>query len=214
MSDLQAAKIAGAVNRQVNEDFLPFYGGRCHVNYDARPEWADWTIFLRNESTVEDAAGHHTFNDDGRTSGEVALDQPFPVSAVVSHEVLEMLGNRSVADIAINYSTPDDRVLWAKEVCDPVQADLYKVDEFPVSAFVTPYWFSQDFRGHKTTFGTKRNDIEPFEIADGGWAIAWTQDFRDRTLTMRDGNLMTVPRGESMILDHERAAWLRSLHRP
>lgn len=181
LSDLEVAKGASAVNRQVTEHAAPAWGRNIHVEYDARPEGLDWVIEIVDESTEEGAAGFHTITTDpgefGRTIGQVALDNRFPWTAVLSHEVLEMLVNPSVGGIETNWN---DGLLYAREICDPVQSTIYKIDNWWVSDFILPEWFMADDRHDDCAFWTKK--VKPFEIIEGGWAIRWDQNFGDQTI--------------------------------
>ena len=59
MSDKYAAKIAAAINRQVQRDFLDHWGGPegVWVEFDMRPEAADWVITIEDTSDYAGAAG-------------------------------------------------------------------------------------------------------------------------------------------------------------
>ena len=181
LSEREAGKGVSMVNRQVRYHYAPIWGRDLTVEFDTHPERYDWLIRIVNDSTVPGAAGWHSINvdDQNRVIAEVALNQPFPWTAVLSHEVLEMLSNQSVAGMEIDRSTG---LLYAREVCDPVQARLYNMEagNYPVSDFVTPDWFSADAHPNSTAFKTR--DLNPFTIAEGGWAIRWDLDFNDHTI--------------------------------
>lgn len=204
LTNERVMRMCAAVNRQVQFDFAPYWGQNADVSYDARPERADWLIDIVDDSTFPGAAGWHTVDDDtGRVIAQVAVNQPFEVSTVLSHEVLEMLANQAVAKSVTNWRAISDRSQYALEVCDPVQSTSYLVDEFPVSDFVLPAWFAADLGDRaKTAFITK--GLAPFEVAPGGYAIAWSHDWQDRTVFRR---------GETsgdMIAGHVRTDFLRS----
>ena len=208
LTNERVMRMTAAVNRQVQFDFSPYWGQDASVDYDARPERADWLIDIVDDSTFEGAAGWHTIEDGtGRVIAEVAVNQPFEVSTVLSHEVLEMLANQAVAKTVTNWRSTSDRSQYALEVCDPVQATSYMVDEFPVSDFVLPAWFAADTKdGAKTAFITK--GLAPFQVAPGGYAIAWSNTWEDRTIFRHlDGKLS---QSGPMIASHVRTDFLRS----
>lgn len=178
LSDLEVSKGAAVVNEQVRTDFSPFWGRDIWVQYDARPEGNDWLIRIVDESDVDNAAGYHTINDDGTVESIVALDHDLPWTAVLSHEALEIAANASVATLHVNWR---DGLLYAGEVCDPVQATTYGIENREVSDFVLPAWFWADSPiERRTAFITK--GLAPFEIAEGGWAIRYDQEFNDATV--------------------------------
>ena len=92
-------------------------------------------------------------------------------TVAVSHEVLERpvdpFGNRLVA--AAHPRTPDQRVKYLVEVCDPCQSAWYTVNGVRVSDFYTPRYFdpvSVDVARYSFT-GSLRY---PLDILDGGYA--------------------------------------------
>ena len=178
LSDLEVAKGAAAVNEQMRWDFSPFWGRDVWVQYDARPEATDWLIRVVDETDVDNAAGYHTINDEGAVESIVALDNDFPWTAVLSHEALEIAANASVATLHVNRR---NGFLYAGEVCDPVQARTYGIENREVSDFVLPAWFWADAPlDRRTAF--KTTGLAPFEVADGGWAIRYDQEFNDATV--------------------------------
>jgi hypothetical protein len=64
------------------------------------------------------------------------------------------------------------RLLWACEICDPVQADLYRIRaggrSVLVSDFVFPSFFSTDTDGPWDHLGVLQG---PFTLAKGGYAV-------------------------------------------
>ena len=183
ISDLEVARWCSAIARQVQHDFLPFWGAFCPNSWVrfGDPEGADWEIRIVNESTVDGAAGWHSLDGDD-PHGEVSTSSGFNPATVLSHEVLEMLANPSVANLTVNWR---DGLLYPMEVCDAVQAISYDIDGVEVSDFVLPAWFgqAQDSRCAFVTEGLK-----PFELARGGYAVRYNQRFEDRSVFNAEPN--------------------------
>lgn len=175
VTDKRAAKITAAVNRQVQRDVLPVWGGAfadVWVEFDMRPEQADWQIFIVDDSTVPGALGWHSIDADGEPYGEVsAAGEP---SVTLSHEVLEIIADPGVNRVAVNWF---DRLTYAMEICDPVQRNTYQIDDVTVSDFVTPAWFG--FVSGKAAFSS---DVEPWQVDTGGFAVRWDQQWNDQSV--------------------------------
>src|SRR6266851_6398306 len=65
-------------------------------------------------------------------------------SSTLSHELLEMIADPGVNLYAIGKFRDGGRKksgLYGLEVCDPVEANYYKIDGVTVSDFVRPEWF-------------------------------------------------------------------------
>ena len=174
LPDLEVAAMANAVNRQVQRDILPVWGGAfpdVWVEFDASREAGDWLIEIVDETTVAGAAGWHSIDETGRPYSEVSLHGN--VSQTLSHEVIEMIADPGVNRSAENWA---NGLHYALEIADPVQASTYTVGDFVVSDFVTPAWF-----GFEPGQAAHRTQIGPFEIAQGGYAIRWNRYGQDRS---------------------------------
>jgi hypothetical protein len=130
------------------------------------------------------ALAYHDVDDSGRPYINVGLKPifdnggdwfvgPMSVVSVIDHETKELVG-----DPACNLWANDaEGVTWARELCDPVESDVYTVttDAGPpctLSNFVLPAWFEPlDARG---PYDFMQVCTRPFEIAKGGYAIKQT----------------------------------------
>jgi hypothetical protein len=89
------------------------------------------------------------------------------VSATASHELAEML-----LDPAANlWAQHPNGSIWAYEVADACEEEMFEIDGIPMSDFVTPAYF-EGFRSP----GSARFDYlklikRPFQILHGGYAI-------------------------------------------
>src|SRR5262249_23507241 len=91
-----------------------------------------------------------------------------PISVTASHEALEMFADPRANEYCFDW----DRYLWAREVCDPVQARSYTIVtggmQVPVSNFVLPAYFNVDAPGPYDHLGALK---KPFSLDKGGYAI-------------------------------------------
>lgn len=118
--------------------------------------------------------GYHTVTPTGRAYAKVFTDPAFnagedwcttdgAVTTVISHELLEALGDPYCAWWADKDATTEA----ALEVADPVEGDSYVIDGVRVSNFVTPRWTRPgigpyDYLGILSA---------PLTIAPGGYMI-------------------------------------------
>jgi hypothetical protein len=183
--DFQAA--VAAIGRQVSEDFKPEWGIDANLrgatldlgnnpapivgNHDA-------IIYLGDQSQdpntgIDNALGYHADNFEGVPYGFVYLDVCAeigePWSSVLSHEVLELLGDPTAA-IAVIGPAPDgsgDNVYYDLEVCDPTQGDLYQIDSVTVSNFVGQAYFGLPGGSGDTNY--LKLDLQPFGVRPNGY---------------------------------------------
>lgn len=186
----QLAAMVAALRVQLRDHFAPAWGLLTpHVVAASSPRRAPAgyaVIQLLDSSDVPDALGYHD-EQGNRPYGQIlcgviieaggtvlgrAADPGAPsISATLSHEVLELLG-----DPACNaWATDAHGTDWAWEMCDAVQGDGYAVraDGHPaavVSDFVTPAYFDP-----QTGPGERYDHLGvlggPFTIAGGGYSI-------------------------------------------
>jgi hypothetical protein len=139
-------------------------------------------IVLFDSPTEAGALGYHTETPDGRIYGRVfcnpvlnakggtVLEGAMSVSSVLSHEVLEQFID---PDINLWYEDAYGK-LYAGEVGDPVEADVYVVmvgkKAVAVSNFVFPEWFdSENRRGAR--FDQMGRLKKPFTMTAGGYMV-------------------------------------------
>lgn len=159
LQDAQLQATVRAVNRQIKEDFEPYWGFggtlrlegpigkglRFNSTADVR---GDAVMYIVDGVNKQDADGWHTKN---------ARDVPYGItflgmcareeenwSVTFSHEVLELLGD-PMGNLLVEGNDPHDhrrRVYHMFEMCDAVQAETYQVDGVEVSNFVLPSYFT------------------------------------------------------------------------
>jgi len=101
------------------------------------------------------------------------IDEHGEFSSTLSHEVLEMLADPDVNLFAEGFYRDKagrrHSAFAHYEVCDPVEANFYKIDGVTVCDFVLPEWFEPEHED-----GVMRMDYlgvldGPFQIAPGGY---------------------------------------------
>src|SRR3954447_24520075 len=172
-------QMVAAVRRQAHEAarlidrYLPSIRTSTRVPDGAVP------ILIVDNPDVANALGYHDVDPRGVPYGRVfvdpvldnggtplgdAGDPSLSVSAVLSHEVLEWW-----YDPACNDWSDRGRSSVAKELCDPVEADWYRIDGVAVSNFILPAWFNPlDKVGPWDRLGKLHG---PFTMTKGGYWI-------------------------------------------
>lgn len=163
------AKIATAIQLQIYEDFAPYWGnpGVTVITGPAPTSKADTSIpvYVRSSSDVPGAAGYH--DDEGvyvfRDGLPELTSGAFSLSVVVSHEILETLGDPG----ANRWADTGDGTEVALELCDAVEANCYDKGGVSVSDFVLPSFFDG---GGVAPYSHMGKPSKPFTTASAGGA--------------------------------------------
>lgn len=191
VSNFEANFMCQAIQTQLNVHMLPAYNMRYvkvkfYEDVNKIPGYA-WTITLADTSDQLGILGYHAEDTDmdGFVFCKSIIDNggttlynetsKLSVSSVLSHEILEMVGDRCA-------NTWADGPLgeYAVEVCDPVEGDTYSMivknngEEIKVlvSNFVFPAWFNP--QANKTLnmpFDYLKKLTAPFTLSKGGYMI-------------------------------------------
>ncbi|MBI4471643.1 MAG: S8 family serine peptidase [Acidobacteria bacterium] len=179
-----------AINRQITEDFFPYWSMGASLRLEGTtpdaPETdrledmrGDAVIYVWDTVDVQTVLGFHDRNHRGIPFGFVftelskKLDEPWSVT--LSHEALEL-----IADPEVNLlvkgphpSDPSTEVFHWFEMCDAVQAEGYEIDGVRVSNFILPLYFTvQDEIASRNDFlGIRRgrSALKSFGVARGGY---------------------------------------------
>jgi hypothetical protein len=192
VTDEDLQKAIRAINRQIQEDFAPYWGMSAVLRLEGRsaetPETVeladlrgDAVIYLWNQADVDDALGYHFQNNRGIPFGfvftEIAQSIGEPWSVTLSHEALELIADPETNLLVMGPHPTDDReVFHWFEMCDAIQAETYELDGIPVSNFLLPLYFTgtretdevgarNDFLGR--TYGGQT--LTSFGINPGGY---------------------------------------------
>ncbi|HVY32032.1 MAG TPA: hypothetical protein VHB79_36100 [Polyangiaceae bacterium] len=180
-----------AISKQVKEDFAPLWGmtatlRHATISRSAKPDpelsAADVIIYVGETNDdpqqVKNAVGYHSQNHRGVPYGfvfaDIAKKVDEPWSTTLSHEVLELIADPDVNLMVVgpDPKKPNDSnsvVLRPYEVCDPVQADSYEIDDIAVSNFVTPLYFAQLDHPVLTQTNYLNLKLERFGVRPGGY---------------------------------------------
>jgi len=132
-----------AVNRQIAEDFAPYWGfgahvrlegktGRKRADVDPADMRGDAILYLRKNTDLSDAEGYHDRHYLGIPYGFVFLDLSAALgedwSVTFSHEALELTADPE-ANLLVRGPHPVERqrsVFHWFELCDAVQEETYR----------------------------------------------------------------------------------------
>ncbi len=181
-----------AINRQIEEDFYPYWGMKAQLRLEGRsanePDKmqvsdmrGDAVIYLWDQTDVDNAIGYHFQNNRGIPFGfvftSIAQEIGEPWSVTLSHEALELIGDPETNLLVMGPHPVEDRwVFHWFEMCDAVQNEKYEIDGVKLSNFVLPLYFTgtrdtdelgarNDFLGH----AHDGNTLQSFGINPGGY---------------------------------------------
>lgn len=144
----EVAVIAAAIQKQIARDVFPFW--KIHAFISAFSSLDDlpkgyWPIIIRDDIR-SGATGVHC-DELGAPYALVSSKSPI-LSKTCSHEALEMItdptGNYCIDSYSIEESRNSEIVDYLVEICDPCQAQSYKIDKVEVSNFVTRRYFDKE----------------------------------------------------------------------
>ena len=158
VSDEELQRVNRAINRQVSEDFEPYWSLGASIRLEGKSGKkpskisladmrGDAVIYLWDEVDVGNALGYHDRNNKGIPYGfvftEISRELGEPWSVTLSHEVLELIADPEVNLLAAgpHPAQPSRDVFHWYEMCDAVQAETYEIDGVAVSIFCPPSLF-------------------------------------------------------------------------
>lgn len=212
IADADVQTVLRAINRQIAEDFEPYWGfgatlrleGASTTKPSSRPSAdmrGDAILYLWNGADVDGALGYHDKNARGIPYGfvftELARKLHDPWSTILSHEALELIGD-PMSNLLVQGPHPADAdkrqprtVFHWYEMCDAVQDENYVIDGVTVSNFVLPLYFTGgEERGSRNDFLNKahrQGALRSFGTNPGGYV-----GFFDPA--MNDWDTFTAPR--------------------
>lgn len=193
VTNAQCQTMCKAIQVQLNLHVLPawnmkaatisFYPDKTKV-----PGYA-WVVNMLDNSTQAGALGYHSLDNDVvdafifaapvlQNGGAVMVYTPsnpnqYLVSATLSHEVCEMIGDRYANGFSVG---ADNSTLYCQELCDPVEDGTYAVSmdgyQVGVSNFVFPSWFNPEATiKNNAPFDYMNKLTAPFTMTSGGYMI-------------------------------------------
>jgi hypothetical protein len=178
-----------AINRQIAEDFAPYWGLSAILRLEGRstsqpqklapPDMrGDAILYLWDKADIPGALGYHDANARGIPYGfvftELATTLGEDWSVTLSHEALELIADPHVnLLVAGPHPTENRTVFHWYEMSDAVQNETYEIDGIKVSNFVLPLYFTPDAEpGSRNDFLGKANKgttLASFGINPGGY---------------------------------------------
>jgi len=190
VSDEELQGAIRAINRQIREDYEPYWhiGGelRLEGRSGKKPSTqniadmrGDAVLYLWDAADIDDALGYHDLTNRGVPYGfvftELAKQLKEEWTVTLSHEALELIGDSEV-NLLVQGPHPADRqrtVFHWYEMCDAVQAETYEIDEVKVSNFVLPLYFTGgEEKGGRNDFlgrAYKGKALQSFGVNPGGY---------------------------------------------
>lgn len=190
LSDAAVQKAIRAVNRQIEEDFAPYWGfgarlrlegktGTKRRGLDQADMRGDAVLYIHDVARIRSADGYHNANFRGIPYGFVFLEISKQLkedwTMTLSHEALELLADpeNNMYVHGPHPTQPKRQVFHWFEVCDAVQDESYRIDGVQVSNFVLPLYFTgHEERGGRNDFlGTKAGGktLQSFSFNPGGY---------------------------------------------
>jgi len=183
VSDADVATMTRACATQLRLHAAPLWGLQpvpvIHYGPGHTPPPGAIVLAVMDNSDQEGALGWHTEDPDGTQYGRIfaapvlenggdALTKPLSVASVLSHEVLEWF----VDPRCNGWWDNGHGVLYAAEVCDPVESDSYTITvgktHVTVSNFVLPAWGDPQGHGQVDYLGKAPG---PFAMTPSGYVI-------------------------------------------
>jgi len=198
VTNAQCNTMCKAIQTQLNLHVLPawnmkaatitFYADKTKV-----PGYA-WVVNMLDNSTQAGALGYHSLDDDKvdafifaapvlQNGGAVMVysttnPTQYLVSATLSHEVCEMIGDRFANGFSVGPQISEGN-LYCQELCDPVEDGTYAIAmdgyQVGVSNFVFPAWFNPEAtKAANAPFDYMAKLTTPFSMNAGGYMIVAT----------------------------------------
>ncbi|MCP9468516.1 MAG: hypothetical protein NNA31_00810 [Nitrospira sp.] len=215
VSDEDAQEAIRAINRQIREDYEPYW----HIGAELRLEGrsgkkpstqsiadmrGDAVLYLWDSMDVDGALGYHDLTNRGVPYGfvftEVAKQLGEAWTVTLSHEALEMVGDSEV-NLLVQGPHPSNgkrTVFHWYEMCDAVQAETYEIDGVKVSNFLLPLYFTggeekggrNDFLGRAYHGKTLRS----FGVNPGGYIGFFDPEKGEHETFMAKGDAVAAKR--------------------
>lgn len=198
VSNAQVAIMCQAIQIQLNLHVLPAWNMKAatitfYPDATKVPGYA-WVVSMLDNSTQAGALGYHAEDNDKvdafifaqpvlSNGGVPFIFTPsnpgqYTVSATLSHEVCEMVGDRFAGGFSQGPQIAQGN-LYCQELCDPVENDSYgiTVDGYLVSVsnFIFPSWFNPEaVVPANMPFDYLAKLTAPFTMDAGGYMIVAT----------------------------------------
>ncbi len=215
ISDEQLQHAIRAINRQIAEDFEPYWSLGATLRLEGRSEKkpsklnmldlrGDAIIYVWDKTDTSGALGYHEQNARGIPYGFVFMELAKSLgeswTVTLSHEALELIADPQVNLLVMgpHPENADRTVFHWYEMCDAVQGETYEINGVAVSNFVLPLYFtgSDEPGGRNDFLGTlhKGKALNSFGVNPGGYIGFYDPDIDDHTTFSRDGDKAAAKR--------------------
>lgn len=199
LTDADVQPVVAALQTQVSDHFAPVWGVDADLTFvpiGGTPAPGSWWLAILDNSDQAGALGYHDITSEGLPLGKVFaatdLQYGYNWTVTASHELLEMLADPDVNLTTFVQSDATSGVLYAYEVCDACEADVYgyQIDGITVSDFVYPTWFESFWSPGAAQFDYGNQIQSPFALLPGGYigyfdvtaGTGWQQQFAEAGL--------------------------------
>ena len=197
VSNAQVATMCQAIQVQLDLHVLPAWNLKAatitfYADATKVPGYA-WIVSMLDNSTQAGALGYHAEDNDKvdafifaepvlSNGGVVMVFNPanpdqYAVSATLSHEVCEMVGDRYAGGFSQGPQITAGN-LYCQELCDPVENDSYAIAvagvQISVSNFLFPSWFNPEATAINMPYDYLKKLTAPFTMDAGGYMIVAT----------------------------------------
>jgi hypothetical protein len=191
VTDEQLQPVIRAINRQIAQDFQPYWSFGAVLRLDGSPggkpdEQAvpdmrgDAILYLLDQVPKDNILGFHDRNNRGIPYGFVFLDISAKLdedwTVTLSHEALELIADPETNLLVAgpHPEQPNRDVFFWYEMCDAVQTETYKIDDVNVSNFLLPLYFTGSGEANGRTDFLSRPDangqtLKAYGVKPGGY---------------------------------------------
>lgn len=164
-------RLTSALQKCYDQFFVPVWGYPVTLYNTNKPGAGDWLFMYLDTADQAGALGYHDLTANGQPVSKVfvktTIDDKQLVSVTACHELFEMV----IDPLANLWAQGQGNAMYAYEMCDPVEEDVFIVDGIAMSNFVHPSWFEP----FKHPLGTKYDHLgllkKPFSMTKGGYMI-------------------------------------------
>jgi hypothetical protein len=177
VSNREVQTVVHALMVQVRRDFGPVWSVIANLQFYPDPKQVPlghWQFIFFDTADQAGALGYHELTPADLPLGKVfvktCVSAGISWSSCASHELLEILIDPYADLLSMAYSNTAQSIVYAVEVCDPVENDSYNIGGVEVSNFVYPEWFEDQAMSASGKWDFLGILKAPFQLSAGGYA--------------------------------------------
>jgi hypothetical protein len=227
LNDDACTAIAHAMGIQLARDVSPVHGFTPALEFNpafreiTQAQWDyendGMPCFIIDEPDVTGALGYHDTDDNGNpymkifvnpvlNNGGTPVSGSNSVSSVISHEILETVGDADANWWADGPQGFD----YAIELCDACESDCYDIEGVSVSDFLFRSFFQPKFqRKSGVRYDQMRLVTGPLSMRPGGYMIQRTESGRVTDIFANMRGAVQIDHGICITYGREFPAWKR-----